>query len=100
MITSGRTVLVTGASTGIGWATAERLGRAGWQVLAGARKQADLERLDALPGVEAVELDVTLPAQVDALADRVGDRLDGLVNNAGIALAGATQAIEVDVWRT
>lgn len=100
MISSGRTVLVTGASTGIGWATAERLGAAGWDVLAGARKQADLERLDALPGVRAVELDVTVPAHVEAVTEQVGPRLDGLVNNAGILLGGPTQAVGVEAWRT
>ena len=46
------TVLLSGASSGIGRATAERLGRAGWRVLAGARRDEDLEALARLPGTD------------------------------------------------
>ncbi|MGI5242453.1 SDR family NAD(P)-dependent oxidoreductase [Dactylosporangium sp. CA-139066] len=73
-----RVVLVTGASTGIGRATALAAAAAGWTVLAGMRKPGDL------PGTQVVPLDVTDPATVDAALSTV-DRLDAVVNNAGIA---------------
>jgi NAD(P)-dependent dehydrogenase (short-subunit alcohol dehydrogenase family) len=93
------TVLLTGASTGIGRATAERLGRAGWHVLAGARSQADLDALAALPGSEPLRLDVTSDDDVAAAAARVGDRLDALVNNAGIAVTGPVEGLPLQAWR-
>ena len=60
-------VVVTGASTGIGRATTERLARAGTPVIAGVRKQADYDALAAIPGVEPVILDVTKADDVAAL---------------------------------
>jgi NAD(P)-dependent dehydrogenase (short-subunit alcohol dehydrogenase family) len=75
-----RTALVTGASTGIGRATALELARRGWAVLAGMRRPAELA-----PGITPVELDVTSPEHVAALRGRP---LDALVNNAGIAVTG------------
>jgi NAD(P)-dependent dehydrogenase (short-subunit alcohol dehydrogenase family) len=93
------TVLVTGASTGIGAAVVERLAGRGWHVHAGARAAADLERLDALPGVEAVALDITDDEQVAGLAARIGPRLDALVNNAGVAITGPVEVLEVGEWR-
>lgn len=75
-----KTVLVTGASTGIGEACARHFASLGWRVLAGVRKAGD-----APAGAEEVLLDVT---DADAIAAAAGlvDRLDGLVNNAGIAV--------------
>ena len=64
-----RSVLVTGASTGIGAATAERLRRAGWDVIAAARKDADLERLRA----EILERD----AIIHSLRRRLGEDESG-----------------------
>jgi len=93
------TVLLTGASTGIGRASAERLGRAGWRVLAGARSQQDLDALAQLPGTEPVRLDVTSDEDVDAAAALVGERLDALVNNAGIAVTGPVEGLPVQEWR-
>jgi NAD(P)-dependent dehydrogenase (short-subunit alcohol dehydrogenase family) len=92
-------VLLTGASSGIGRATAERLSAAGWRVLAGARTDVDLQALGALPGVEALRLDVTVEADIAAAAEAAGERLDGLVNNAGIAVAGPVEALPVETWR-
>ena len=93
------TVLLTGASSGIGRACAERLAGRGWHVLAGARAAADRDALAAIPGVEPIELDVTDDEQVQAAAAHAGDRLDALVNNAGIAVIGPVEALPVDEWR-
>ena len=93
------TVLLTGASSGIGRACAARLGRAGWRVLAGARSDAALEELGALPGVEPLRLDVTSDADIVAAASTAGDRLDALVNNAGIAVTGPVEGLPVTAWR-
>jgi NAD(P)-dependent dehydrogenase (short-subunit alcohol dehydrogenase family) len=94
-----RSVLITGASSGIGRVTAERLSAAGWRVVAGARRDEDLRSLDALPGVEALRLDVTDESQVAAAAEAAGESLDGLVNNAGIAVAGPVEALPLEIWR-
>ena len=82
-----KAVLVTGASTGIGRLTAETLAAAGHLVYAGARKPEDLKALNAIENVEAVRLDVTRQADIDAAVELIGSRelgLWGLVNNAGI----------------
>ena len=84
-----RAVLVTGASVGIGRKVAERLAAEGYFVFAGARKEQDLEALDAIPNVRAVRLDVTVPAEVAAAVEVVrssGRPLYGIVNNAGVAV--------------
>ncbi|MEZ4415742.1 MAG: SDR family NAD(P)-dependent oxidoreductase [Gemmatimonadota bacterium] len=84
-------VLVTGASSGIGLRTTELLSQNGFHVYAGARDPADLERLDAMTNVTSVRLDVTVPAEIDAAADRIrreGRGLFGLINNAGVAVMG------------
>jgi NAD(P)-dependent dehydrogenase (short-subunit alcohol dehydrogenase family) len=95
------TVVVTGASSGIGAATAQRLAQAGFRVLAGVRKDADAERAGALHDrVEPVRVDVTDQATVDALAQAVGDApLAGLVNNAGISISGPLEFVPLDEWR-
>jgi NADP-dependent 3-hydroxy acid dehydrogenase YdfG len=81
-----RTAVVTGASSGIGEATARRLAAEGYDVVAGARRRERLDRLaDETPGIRPVTLDVTSQESVDALAASLG-RCDVLVNNAGGAL--------------
>ena len=94
-----RTVLVTGASTGIGEAAALRLKAAGWDVLAGARKDSDLDRLREA-GVTPVRLDVTDADSIAAAREQLGDRpLAGLVNNAGVAVSGPIEFIPLDDLR-
>lgn len=82
---SGRSVLVTGASSGIGRATVEFLCASGASVVAAARNVAELARLAEETGCEPLVLDVGDPVAIDdALAGL--DAFDGLVNCAGIAL--------------
>src|SRR3954454_23293407 len=97
-------VLITGASTGIGEATALRLAKGGFRVFAGVRKAEDGERLrDA--GVTVVHpLDVTSEDDVAAAVVRVeqelaGDPLRGIVNNAGIGIGGPLEGLELDDFR-
>lgn len=85
---SDRVAVVTGASSGIGAATARRLAVEGMRVVAVARREQRLEELAAAhPGVVAHPADVTDTAAIDALADRVEDDLGAchaLINNAGV----------------
>ena len=90
-----KSVMITGASTGIGAATAAMLAKKGWRVFAGVRKTADAERLSAELGesVTPVLCDITEDASVKAAGRTVRAALDdqalsGLVNNAGVAVAG------------
>lgn len=88
---SPKAVLVTGASTGIGRRITERLAADGYFVYAGARKDSDLEELNAIENVQALRLDVTKPEEITAAVEAVtaaGRGLHGLVNNAGVAITG------------
>lgn len=94
------TAVVTGASSGIGAATARRLATEGFDVVACARRRDRLDSLCAEIGARAVTLDVTSAASVAALAEEVG-RVSVLVNNAGLAL-GLDPIASADPadWRT
>jgi NAD(P)-dependent dehydrogenase (short-subunit alcohol dehydrogenase family) len=101
-----QSVVITGASTGIGWATAKLLLDRGFRVFGSVRKQADADRLKAQLGANFTPLlfDVTDEAAVLASAREVrgalnGQTLAGLVNNAGIAVAGPVLGLAADEFR-
>jgi NAD(P)-dependent dehydrogenase (short-subunit alcohol dehydrogenase family) len=99
-----KAVLVTGASSGIGLAITQYLAGHGFYVYAGARKDEDLKRLNAMKNVSAVRLDVTKSADVDAAVQFVttqGRGLFGIINNAGVASIGdLTKTSDQDVlWQ-
>jgi NAD(P)-dependent dehydrogenase (short-subunit alcohol dehydrogenase family) len=101
-----QSVVITGASTGIGWATAKLLLDRGFRVFGSVRKQADADRLKNEFGANFTPLlfDVTDEAAVLAAAREVraalgGETLTGLVNNAGIAVAGPVLELAADDFR-
>lgn len=101
-----KSVVVTGASTGIGWGIAKVLVGKGFRVFGSVRKQADAERLQKELGAGFVPLlfDVTDAAAVRAGAEKVaaalaGTPLFGLVNNAGIAVSGPLLHLDIDELR-
>lgn len=84
--TGYRTAVVTGASSGIGEATARALAREGFRVLVGARRMDRLEGLAREIGGDAARLDVTDPDSVEAFVTWLPKTVHLLVNNAGAAL--------------
>jgi NAD(P)-dependent dehydrogenase (short-subunit alcohol dehydrogenase family) len=94
-------VLVTGAARGIGRSITEHLASRGWDVVAGVRTEADAAAITAANPrqISAVMLDVTNDAHLAGLADSLPARLDGIVNNAGIVVAGAMESVNTDDWR-
>lgn len=101
-----KSVVITGTSTGIGWATAKLLLDRGFRVFGSVRKQADADRLKSEFGANFTPLifDVTDEAAVLAAAREVrnalnGETLSGLVNNAGIAVAGPVLELAADEFR-
>jgi NAD(P)-dependent dehydrogenase (short-subunit alcohol dehydrogenase family) len=95
---ASKVVLITGCSTGIGRATAERLAGKGWKVYATARKIADIEDLKA-KGCETLALDVTdegsMEAAVEAVVAAEG-AIGALVNNAGYTQSGAIETLPME----
>jgi NAD(P)-dependent dehydrogenase (short-subunit alcohol dehydrogenase family) len=101
-----RSVVVTGASSGIGKATVLRLATNGWRVFAAVRRQQDAESLRSQSGdgVETVQLDVADEGSIRAAAEEVSSRLgndglDGLFNNAGIGTVSPIEYTTVDSIR-
>ncbi|OWA12027.1 dehydrogenase [Streptomyces sp. CS113] len=96
-------VVVSGASTGIGAATARALASTGHHVLAGVRTDAEADAIRAA-GVEPVVLDITVPRHIDALAERIADdperrALRALINNAGIEVNAPVEVLPLAKWR-
>lgn len=108
MISSNRAtrnelIVVTGASTGIGAASARELAHKGFHVLAGVRREVDADALRA-DGIEPYILDITMQSDVAAIADRVARDpqrrpLRALINNAGIAVNSPVETLPIDQWR-
>jgi NAD(P)-dependent dehydrogenase (short-subunit alcohol dehydrogenase family) len=101
-----RSVLVTGASTGIGRATALRLDAAGGRVFAGVRREEDAEalRAGASERLTPVMLDVTDAGQIATAVGEIeaaldGAGLDGLVNNAGVAIPSPLETMPIEDFR-
>src|SRR5262249_45228644 len=101
-----RSVVITGASTGIGWATAKFLTERGFRIFGSVRKPADADRLKVEFGTRFTPLlfDVTDEAAVLAAARQGreavgGETLDALVNNAGVAVAGPLLELPADEFR-
>lgn len=92
-------IVITGASTGIGRATAQRMASRGFDVLAGVRNEAAGEAIRG-ERITPVIVDVTKPEDIEALRATVGDRpLAGLVNNAGISISGPLEFFPLDEFR-
>ncbi len=91
---STRTVLVTGAGRGIGRAIAVCLARSGWRVYGGVRTDVAAKELaEESELITPVELDVTVADHLVALDRELPERLDALVNNAGVAVAGPIETL-------
>ena len=97
-----KAVLVTGASTGIGRKITEVFADKGYFVYAGARKQKDLDALNAIENVQAIKLDVTEQQQIDAAVAKVikgGRGLHGLINNAGVFIGGPLVDVDLEEFK-
>ncbi|MCS6786427.1 MAG: SDR family oxidoreductase [Thiobacillaceae bacterium] len=101
-MSSARSVLITGCSSGIGFTAAQHLAGRGWRVFATCRKPQDVERLAGM-GLESFQLDLDDSASIaqaveEALA-RTGGRLDALVNNGAWGQTGAVEDLSRAVLR-
>jgi NAD(P)-dependent dehydrogenase (short-subunit alcohol dehydrogenase family) len=94
-------VLITGAARGIGRSIAEHLASRDWDVVAGVRTEADAAAVTAANPrrINAVTLDVTDGTHIADLSRSLPARLDGIVNNAGIAVNGPMETVGTDDWR-
>lgn len=99
---SGKTILITGCSTGIGHDAARTLQARGWRVFATCRKPADCDRL-LDEGLESLVLDYEDPASiaaaVESVLDRTGGRLDVLFNNGAYAIPAPLEDVPRDAMR-
>jgi NAD(P)-dependent dehydrogenase (short-subunit alcohol dehydrogenase family) len=94
-------VLVTGAGRGIGKSIVAHLAGRGWDVIAGVRSEQDAAAVTALDPqrVSAVILDVTDPGHIAGLDPSLPERLDAVVNNAGVAVSGPLETVSPENWR-
>ncbi|MFB7763328.1 SDR family oxidoreductase [Streptomyces xiamenensis] len=96
-------ILITGASTGMGAATARELARRGFHVLASVRCQSDADTLRNA-GLEPVLLDITDPEQIASVSQRIADDpagrpLRAVINNAGIAINAPVEVLSMEEWQ-
>lgn len=100
---AGKSILITGCSSGIGLCAARTLKARGWRVFATARKPQDIAHLREREGVESPYLDYAEPASIAEAADKVltatDGRLDALFNNGGYGQPGAVEDLTPDVLR-
>ncbi len=97
-----KAILVTGASSGIGRKITEVFASKGYFVYAGARKQEDLDELNAIENVQAIKLDVTKQEQIDAAVatvEKAGRGLYGLINNAGVFIGGPLIDVDLEEFK-
>ncbi len=96
-------MVVSGASTGIGAATASKLAALGYHVLAGVRTERDADTIRS-ERVEPIMLDITVPEHSEALRERITSDpeqrpLRALINNAGIEINAPLEVLQLDTWR-
>lgn len=96
-------IAVSGASTGIGAATARRLAERGYHVLAGVRRDEDADAIRS-DLIEPVTLDITDAEHIAALAHRIASdpqkrALRAVINNAGIEVNAPVEVLPLDAWR-
>ena len=95
-------VVISGASSGIGFAAAKQLSSMGHLVYAGARRSEDIARLSAMECTQGIRLDITRPEDIWSLVDEIGSsigRIDVLINNAGVPGWGAIMDREMDYFK-
>jgi len=94
-------VLVTGAGRGIGKSIVEYLARRGWDVIAGVRTKRDAAAVTALDPqrISSVILDITDAEHIAALDELLPERLNAIVNNAGVVVTGPMETVTTEDWR-
>lgn len=90
-----KAIFITGASSGLGRATAKLFSSKGWKVLASMRDPKKEKELGSISGIQLMPLDVTDPHQIESIAEQVvaSDGVDVVFNNAGYGLAGALEGL-------
>lgn len=95
-------VVISGASTGIGYSLATELAADGNRVYAGARKAEDIERLSAISNITGIRMDITCPDQIQEAVEKVeqeAGHVDVLINNAGVTGWGPVMDRDMDYFR-